>query len=148
MILHQRSSVQKKPNYKFLHAGRFRESEINFVFCEWELYNGTAPEQKTESAKNSLDIESKLFFTIPLSATSCTHLPLQGRLKGLFILFGALQPLYRQSKPLMKNIISGLFLYLFGIICSVMQEIYISIEKICQNNKCFGWGNTLARFIL
>ena len=39
-----------------LHAGRFRESEINFVFCEWELYDGTAPEQKTKSAKNGLDL--------------------------------------------------------------------------------------------
>ncbi len=55
-------SVQKKSNNKFLHAGRFRESEINFVFCEWELYDGTAPEQKTKSAKNSLDTMSKLFF--------------------------------------------------------------------------------------
>ena len=24
----------------------------NFVFCEWELYDGTAPEQKTKSTKN------------------------------------------------------------------------------------------------
>ena len=34
---------------------RLRESEINFVFCEWVLYVGTAPEQKTESAKNGKD---------------------------------------------------------------------------------------------
>ena len=51
--------IQKSNNK---HAGRLRESEINFVFCEWELYNGTAPEQKTKSAKKSLDIKSKLFF--------------------------------------------------------------------------------------
>ena len=62
--------MQKKPNYKFLHAGRFRESEINFVFCERELYDGTAPEQKTESAKNSLDSMSKLFF----NPTECNKL--------------------------------------------------------------------------
>ncbi|MBQ7203408.1 MAG: hypothetical protein IJS03_05245 [Eubacterium sp.] len=27
----------------------------NFVFCEWELYIGTAPEQKTENAKSDED---------------------------------------------------------------------------------------------
>ena len=62
MINHREFSVQKKSNYKFLHADRLRESEINFVFCEWELYDGTAPEQKTESAKNGLDSMSKPFF--------------------------------------------------------------------------------------
>ena len=41
---------------------RLRESEINFVFCEWVLYVGTAPEQKTESAKNGKDVESLPFF--------------------------------------------------------------------------------------
>ena len=54
-IITNRLSVQKKPNYRFLHAVRLRESEINFVFCEWELYDGTASEQKTESAKKRLE---------------------------------------------------------------------------------------------
>ena len=44
------------------YAGRLRESEINFVFCEWELYVGTAPEQKTESAKSGLNITFKPLF--------------------------------------------------------------------------------------
>ena len=51
----------------------FEKVRLNFVFCERELYDGTAPEQKTESAKNGLDSMSKPFFIIPLSATSCTH---------------------------------------------------------------------------
>ena len=29
---------------------RLREIELNFVFREWELYRGTAPERKAESA--------------------------------------------------------------------------------------------------
>ena len=41
---------------------RFRESEINFVFCERVLYVGTAPEQKTESAKSGLNITFKPLF--------------------------------------------------------------------------------------
>ena len=28
-----------------------QKDELDFVFCERELYNGTAPEQKTKSAK-------------------------------------------------------------------------------------------------
>ena len=40
----------------------FEKVRLNFVFCERELYDGTAPEQKTKSAKNSLDSMSKLFF--------------------------------------------------------------------------------------
>ena len=52
----------EKTNYEFLHAGRLRESEINFVFCEWVLYVGTASEQKTESAKSGLNVVFKLLF--------------------------------------------------------------------------------------
>ncbi len=52
----------EKTNYEFAYAERLRESEINFVFCEWELYVGTAPEQKTESAKNGKDSMSLPFF--------------------------------------------------------------------------------------
>ena len=51
----------------------FEKVRLNFVFCERELYDGTAPEQKTESAKNGLDSMSKPFFIIPPSAASCTH---------------------------------------------------------------------------
>lgn len=28
--------------------------ELNYDFCEWVLYNGTAPEQKTENAQKWL----------------------------------------------------------------------------------------------
>ena len=31
--------------------------ELNFVFCEWELYDGTAPEQKTKNAKRRINIK-------------------------------------------------------------------------------------------
>ena len=34
------------------HAVRLLKKMQNFVFCEWELYDGTAPEQKTKSTKN------------------------------------------------------------------------------------------------
>ena len=54
--------VEKKFYYKFLHAVRLWESEINFVFCERVLYEGTAPEQKTKSAKNCKDSMSLQFF--------------------------------------------------------------------------------------
>ena len=55
-------SVEKKSNYKFLHAVRLRKSEINSVFCERVLYVGTAPEQKTESAKSGLNTTFKPLF--------------------------------------------------------------------------------------
>ncbi len=42
--------------------------ELNFVFCEWELYDGTAPEQKTENAKKGLNSMFKPFFRILPSA--------------------------------------------------------------------------------
>ncbi len=29
--------------------------ELNFVFCEWELYIGTASEQKTKNAKRRIN---------------------------------------------------------------------------------------------
>ena len=48
--VHQR--VEKNPNTKFLHAGRLREMEQNFAFCEWEPYIGTASEQKAKNAKS------------------------------------------------------------------------------------------------
>ena len=31
----------------------FQKGEVDFVFCEVVLYNGTAPEQKTKSAKTA-----------------------------------------------------------------------------------------------
>ena len=45
----------EKVHRTFSTAIRLRESEINFVFCEWELYVCTAPEQKTENAKDGKD---------------------------------------------------------------------------------------------
>ena len=51
----RKKSVTVKLGYRLKVKERLRESEINFVFCEWELYVGTAPEQKTESAKNGKD---------------------------------------------------------------------------------------------
>ena len=45
----------EKVHRTFSAAIRLRESEINSVFCEWELYVGTAPEQKTKSAKDGKD---------------------------------------------------------------------------------------------
>lgn len=56
--------LQKKfgNKYKFMHANRLRESEINFAFCERELYVGTAPEQKVKSAKSGLNTTFKPLF--------------------------------------------------------------------------------------
>ena len=47
--------MRKKANYKVLHAGRLRESEINFVFCERELFGSigglhTARKRKSQKA--------------------------------------------------------------------------------------------------
>ena len=58
----RKKSVTVKSGYRLKVKERLRESEINFVFCEWELYVGTAPEQKTESAKNGKDSMSLPFF--------------------------------------------------------------------------------------
>ena len=62
-------SVEKKSNYKFLHAVRLRKSEINSVFCERVLYVGTAPEQKTESAKRWLERSVQATFSINVFLT-------------------------------------------------------------------------------
>ena len=37
---------------------------MNFVFCEREPYAGTAPEQKTKSAKSGLNTQFKPLFQI------------------------------------------------------------------------------------
>ena len=58
----RKKSVTVKSGYRLKVKERLRESEINFVFCEWVLYVGTAPEQKTESAKNGKDSMSLPFF--------------------------------------------------------------------------------------
>ena len=58
----RKKSVTVKSGYRLKVKERLRGSEINFVFCEWELYVGTASEQKTESAKNGKDSTSLPFF--------------------------------------------------------------------------------------
>ena len=97
--------IQKSNNK---HAGRLRESEINFVFCEWELYNGTAPEQKTKSAKNSLDSMSKLFFNP--SECNKLHPPSHLSVRSVLLHFVQRSPpetrtLYKGGKKV--NLISG-----------------------------------------
>ena len=74
----------EKVHRTFSAAIRLRESEINFVFCEWELYVGTAPRAKDEKRQKRQELDVLAVFPIPPSATSCTHLPLQGRQIGLF----------------------------------------------------------------
>ncbi len=37
---------------------------MNFVFCEWVPYDGTAPKQKTKSAKSGLNWVFKPLFLI------------------------------------------------------------------------------------
>ena len=59
--------------YGWYGAQRLRESEINYVFCEWVLYVCTAPEQKTKSAKKRQGLDVLAVFLIHPSATSCTH---------------------------------------------------------------------------
>ena len=88
---------------------------MNFVFCEWVLFYPLATKQYTVlflpnshvnleprvscALHNSLlrakdgkrqrrqGLDVLAVFPIPPSATSCTHLPLQGRQIGLFIYF-------------------------------------------------------------
>ena len=79
----------EKVHRTFSTAIRLRESEINFVFCEWELYVCTAPRAKDGKRQQRQGLDVLAVVQIPPSATSCTHLHLQGRLKCLFILFGA-----------------------------------------------------------
>lgn len=40
--------------------------ELNSVFCEWELYNGTAPEQKAENAQKSQKFDVSATFNFIL----------------------------------------------------------------------------------
>ena len=132
-----RSACRKKPNYKFLHAGRLWESEINFVFCERELFyshllrNSTlycfcqihkwiwslvslvlcaihSPEQKTKSAKNSLDSMSKLFF----NPSECNKLHPPSHLSVRSVLLHFVQRSPPETRTLCKwgkkvNLISG-----------------------------------------
>ena len=79
----------EKVHRTFSTAIRLRESEINFVFCEWELYVGTAPEQKTKSAKNGKDSMSLPFFqSLRVQQVAPTSLCKGGK-KVYFLLFGA-----------------------------------------------------------
>ena len=85
----RKKSVTVKSGYRLKVKERLRESEINFVFCEWELYVGTAPEQKTESAKNGKDSMSLPFFqSLRVQQVAPTSL-YKGGEKVYFLLFGA-----------------------------------------------------------
>ena len=96
----------EKSNYKFLHAGRLRESEINFVFCEWVLYDGTAPEQKTKSAKNGLDSMSKPFF----NPSECNKLRPPSHLSVRSVLLHFVQRSPPETRTLCKGGKKGLFI--------------------------------------
>ena len=52
-IIHKINKIAKSLAYArlFLYADRLRESEINFVFCEWVLYVGTAPSKRRKAPK-------------------------------------------------------------------------------------------------
>ncbi len=41
---------------------RGREIAPNIVFCEWVLYDGTAPEQKTKNAQNTNRLDACEYF--------------------------------------------------------------------------------------
>ena len=73
------SACRKTLLIRYQHAGRLSKKEQNFVFCEWELYDGTAPEQKTKSAKSAVDIEFTALFkrlVVELAGHRCRR-PLQ-----------------------------------------------------------------------
>jgi len=59
------------------------------VFCEWELYDGTAPEQKTKSAKNGLDSMSKPFFHNPSECNQLHPPPFAMEAKRLIYFYSA-----------------------------------------------------------
>lgn len=40
--------------------------ELNSVFCEWELYDGTAPEQKAGNAQKWLKFDVSAIFKFPI----------------------------------------------------------------------------------
>ena len=116
---------------------RLRESEINFVFCEWMLFYPLATKQYTVLflPNSHVNLEPRVscalhnslprakdgkrqkwqgrrvlaIFPISPSATSCTHLSLQGRQKGLFSI------IRRSLAALSKSVIYCLFeLYPFS----------------------------------
>lgn len=61
---------------------------MNFVFCEWVLYVGTAPEQKTESAKDGKDSMSlPSFQSLRVQQVAPTDLHLYTREANRFIYF-------------------------------------------------------------
>ena len=97
---------------------------MNFAFCEWELFyplatkqytvlflpnshvnleprvscalHNSLPRAKGEKRQKRQGLDVLAVFPIPPCAISCTHLPLQGRQRGILILFGVVYPLYRQ----------------------------------------------------
>ena len=97
----RKKSVTVKSGYRLKVKERLRESEINFVFCEWELFCPLATKQYTVlflpnsrvnleprvscALHNSLPrakygkrqkwqgLDVLAIFPIPPSATSCTH---------------------------------------------------------------------------
>ena len=60
----------------------FEKVRLNFVFCERELYDGTAPEQKTKSAKKQLGLDVQAVFHNPSECNKLHLHPLQVRQKG------------------------------------------------------------------
>ena len=94
-----------------------RESEINFVFCEWVLFYPLATKQYTVLflPNSHVNLEPRVscalhnslprakdgkrqkgqgldvldLFQIPLNATSCTHLPLHKEGKNIYLYYSA-----------------------------------------------------------
>ena len=73
--------------------------ELNSVFCERELYDGTAPEQKAENAQKRLkfDVSAAFKFVAAIKFFACLFLCFVGKVfyKFLCVWF---RPLYRHSK--------------------------------------------------
>ena len=86
------------------------------------------PPSKRRKAPKKAWTLSPSFFSIPPSATSCTHLPLQGRQKGLFNFDEARFSHFIDSLKPVSLMLAGFFTLIYIIVLN--NILYIIIYNI------------------
>ena len=114
-------------------------------FCEWELYEGTAPEQKTKSAKNSLDSMSKLFFN-PSECNKLHPPPFAREAKKVYLFYSVRFSHFIDS--LACRLLPAPFFIVYYLLSSLSQIGFVGLQgeqpsfslgKNCSTGKSIPW---------
>ena len=105
----------------------FEKSRWISFSCEWVLYDGTAPEQKTKNAqqRKGFDILTAVFVRTSPLERDIENAPLQKRMHAEYFYFGVVQPTLSKSEPPEKEA--------FFVFCNKINLFTFSI-------KFFSWS--------